>query len=103
MIILPVPTPTRLFANPNSKASLLRMTRPVRIISIALEYPISLGSRTVPPHIMGIPNLLFKKPKTAVSSTILKSHIKASSSPTPIANPSTAAISGFAGRLSLLL
>lgn len=68
---------------------------PVNIRSIALEYPIMAGKRTVPPHEIGMPKRRFKKPTIAVFSTTLKSHIKASSNPIPTAYPFKATINGF--------
>ena len=84
--------------------------RPVRMRSMALDKPISFGSLTVPPSIRGTPNLvqgtqintkniydiehcgpkfnmsrklhlLFRKPILLFSSTTLRSHIIANSSP----------------------
>lgn len=90
-----MPHDAYLCAIPHLNASSAVASLPVNISSIALEYPISAGKRTVPPHKMGMPKRLFKKPITAVSSITLKSHIRASSNPIPTTYPLKAATNGF--------
>lgn len=90
-----MPHDTYLCAIPHLNASSAVTSLPVNIRSIALEYPIRAGKRTVPPHKIGMPKRLFKKPIITVSSITLKSHIRASSNPIPATYPLKAATSGF--------
>lgn len=93
--IIPAPQHVYLCAIPQLNASCAVTDLPVSIRSIALEYPIMAGKRTVPPHRIGMPKRRFEKPIIAVSSMTLKSHIRASSNPIPTAYPLKAATSGF--------
>src|SRR5579883_426788 len=89
------PAGTSRLARPQSKASRAPTSRPVRIMSSARLWPMSRGSRTVPPSISGTPQRRQKTPNFAVSDATRRSHHRASSSPPATAYPSTAAITGL--------
>lgn len=90
-----VPSGTTRLARPIASASALSTLRPVRIRSIARDWPIKRGSRTVPPSTRGTPHLRQKTPKKALFSQTRISHHNASSSPPATAGPAMAAITGF--------
>ena len=95
------PLPTTRLASPMRSASCAPTGRPVRIRSIACEWPISRGRRMVPRSISGTPKRRQKMPKVASSATTRISAHSASSMPPATAKPSTAAITGFDSRSRL--
>ena len=95
------PFGTSRLARPMRNASAPPTGRPVRIRSMAWEWPISRGRRMVPRSISGTPKRRQKMPKVASSATTRMSAQSASSMPPATAKPSTAAITGFVNRSRL--
>src|SRR5215471_15282291 len=89
------PFATRRLASPIRSASAPPTGRPVRIRSIACEWPMRRGRRIVPRSISGTPKRRQKMPKVASCATTRKSAHSASSMPPATAKPSIAAITGF--------
>ena len=90
-----VPSGTTRLTRPMDRASSAPTSRPVRIRSRARPWPISRGSRTVPPSTRGTPKRRQNTPKTEPAAATRRSHQMASSRPPATAYPSTAAITGL--------
>jgi len=71
------------------------MKSPVKVSSIALDFPIVLVSLCVPPIPGIVPRLISGYPNLAFSPAIRISHIIANSHPPPSAYPLTAPIIGL--------